>query len=92
MAVTQLAQGNPIFATALDAVIGRKRVSHFKWTGAASAGDALSVTDTAGNVIVSGVAPVASYEAIYPLEGSKQWCEGIIAAVMGSGTLQAFFL
>ncbi len=92
MAVTLESTGRPLFAAAADAVTGKKIVSHFRWYDVTAAGDDLIITDTAGNQIVACTAPTADYETILPLEGVHQQVDGIIAATMDSGKLQAYYL
>jgi hypothetical protein len=91
MAVTLESTGRPLFATQGDAVTGKKVVSHFRWYDVTAAGDDLIITDTAGNQIAACTAPVADYETIIPLEGVGQYVNGIIAATLDSGKLQAFY-
>jgi hypothetical protein len=91
MAVTLESIGRPIFAAQSDAVTGIKIVAFFRWYDVVAAADDLIITDTAGNQIAACSAPVADYETILPLEGVKQHVNGIIAATMDSGKLQAYY-
>jgi hypothetical protein len=80
-----------MFAAQGDAVTGLKIVNFFRWYNVTSAGDDLIITDTAGNQIAAMKAPVANYETIIPLEGTNRRVDGIIAATMDSGKLQAYY-
>jgi hypothetical protein len=67
-----------------DATKRRFHAAH--WVGKGAAGDDLLVTDTAGNVIVRGVAPDTNYDLWYIIPGCE-WT-GIDVEVLDSGTIQ----
>lgn len=86
MAVTYGAGSNIILmSAALDAVTGLRKVRDIRWIKPAAAGDDLSVTNTAGEVICNMTADAGNSDQHREV---RQWVDGIILAVRDSGSLE----
>lgn len=87
MAVTRYPTTNTIlFGAAADAITDRVYVKDFHWRAATTAGHALIVHDSAGNVKVAHTASAANEYLIFPID---DWMDGITVNTMASGTLYA---
>jgi hypothetical protein len=86
MAVTYGAGSNTILmSAALDAVTGLKKIRDIRWIKPAAAGDDISVTNTAGEVICNMTASAANADQSREI---RQWHDGVILAVRDSGSLE----
>lgn len=89
MAVTGEVFGIAKMTAALDAITSKVRISWLRWVGATTAGHALSVTDTAGNVIWESEADGANFIDMFPV---YKIVTGVKAATMDSGTLYVYIM
>lgn len=89
MAVTQSGMNVVKFAAAADAVTGRMYVKKFLWDNPTTVAHAISVTDTAGNVVWSNTCATAK-ETIQSDFSPPLKVDGLIVATMGSGTLYVY--
>jgi hypothetical protein len=87
MAVSGQGTGIYVFSAQADALTGITYVKHIRWVGATTAGHTLTVTDTAGNVILYSIADGNYFIDIHPF---YRYFTGIVVASMGSGALYVY--
>jgi hypothetical protein len=86
MAISYESGGNVIIMAAeADAITGLHKIRNINWIKPTTAGHDLSITDTAGKVICKMTTAVNNQDQTREI---RQWHDGIIVAVLDSGTVE----
>jgi hypothetical protein len=87
MAVTGQGTGVYVFTASADSLSGTLYVKHIRWVGATTAGHTLTVTDTAGNVVIYSIADGNYFIDVHPF---YRYFLGLTVASMTSGALYVY--